>query len=331
MILAALALIFVADTASAADPAKYINAELIAESAVPRPGSTILIGIRMTPRPGWHGYWSNPGDSGLAPSVRWTAPAAVTIGPLLHPAPTLLSVGGMSSFVHAGPHVLLAHLNVARSVAPGTAIPATGLVNWAACTASQCVPLHATLTLELIAGDGAKGADAAALQAAARKVPRSAPAGTWASDGKTMRLELPAALRLDLHRARFFPDDNGVFDAAAARVEAKNGAIAISGPQLGANPGTVRGVVSDGRLFYRLAFVPGATAPPKDGDQTPVARAATDEVSPQPAARITPSTQPERAQPSPESPRSRNWPWVLGLLGAAVVAGTMILRARTRG
>lgn len=252
----ALALLLAfASPSAAADPAKYIRAELIAESMTPRPGGTMIVGIRMMPRPGWHGYWSNPGDSGFAPSVRWAAPPGVKFGPLLHPAPTLLKVSGMSSFVHEGPHVLLARMTVPRSIARGTAIPVTAALNWAACTATQCVPLRATLRLSLRAGDGAPGADAAAARAAARKLPRAAPNGRMAVAGPTLRLLLPASLRLDPRRTRFFPDANGVIDAAASRAAMKGGTIVISAPRRGAVPGKISGVVSDGRSAYRLTFV----------------------------------------------------------------------------
>ena len=252
----ALALLLAfASPAAAADPAKYIRAELIAESMTPRPGGTVVVGIRLIPKPGWHGYWSNPGDSGFAPTVRWTVPAGVKLGPLLHPAPTLLKVSGMSSFVHEGPHVLLARMTVAQGIRPGTAIPVSASVNWAACPATQCVPLRATLKLSLRAGDGAPGADAAAVRAAARKLPRTAANGRMVVAGPTLRLQLPESLRLEPRRARFFPDTNGVIDAAASRMATKGGTIVIIAPRRGAVPGKISGVVSDGRSAYRLAFV----------------------------------------------------------------------------
>lgn len=255
------ALVVVAGPAAAADPAKYIAAELIAESATPRPGTTVLIGFRMTPKPGWHGYWSNPGESGFAPNSRWKAPTGVTLGPLLHPAPTLLRVSGMSSFVHQGPHVLLARMTIARRIAPGTSLPIVVALNWAACTATQCVPLHATLRLNLTAGDGAKGPNAAALQVAARKLPRPAPAGTFTIVGKTVRLHLPPSIRLDPRRVRFFPDATSAFDAAASRAVIKGQALVISAPLRGALSGTISGVASDGRSACHLTFVRRNAAP----------------------------------------------------------------------
>ena len=102
-----VALLAAAVASAAADPTRYMPAELIAGTLDPAPGRTILVGIRMTPRPGWHGYWSNPGDSGIATTVRWSAPGGESFGPLLHPAPSLLSAGGVDSYVHEGEHILL--------------------------------------------------------------------------------------------------------------------------------------------------------------------------------------------------------------------------------
>lgn len=118
----------------------------------------------MTPQPGWHGYWSNPGESGLAPTVRWTAPQVVRFGPLLHPAPTLLQSMGVVSYVHAGPHVLLSRVSISRSIAAGAAIPVTADVRWAACPKNQCVPQHVLFSLSRVAGDGAPSLDAGALE-----------------------------------------------------------------------------------------------------------------------------------------------------------------------
>ncbi|HJP68820.1 MAG TPA: protein-disulfide reductase DsbD domain-containing protein, partial [Sphingomicrobium sp.] len=65
---------------------QHIDVRLITESNTPRPGHGIFLGLQMTPQPGWHGYWSNPGEAGLAPAVKWTAPSGVHFGPLQHPA-----------------------------------------------------------------------------------------------------------------------------------------------------------------------------------------------------------------------------------------------------
>ena len=49
---------------------RYIDVELIADSVQPRPGHAALIGFRMVPEPGWHSYWSNPGEAGFPTTVK---------------------------------------------------------------------------------------------------------------------------------------------------------------------------------------------------------------------------------------------------------------------
>ena len=38
------------------------------------PGDSVTLAFVMRPRPGWHGYWRNPGDAGDEPRVGWRLP-----------------------------------------------------------------------------------------------------------------------------------------------------------------------------------------------------------------------------------------------------------------
>ncbi|MEO7467926.1 MAG: protein-disulfide reductase DsbD domain-containing protein, partial [Sphingobium limneticum] len=118
----------------AAQATANINASVLAETSSPKPGTTTRIAIRMVPRTGWHGYWVNPGDSGLSVEANWTVPDGVTIGDLRHPAPTLLKLAGLASYVHKGAFTLLTDLNLNDDVAPGTAIPLRVNLSWLACS-----------------------------------------------------------------------------------------------------------------------------------------------------------------------------------------------------
>ena len=214
---------------AAADPVRFMPAELIAGTPAPKAGTAILIGFRMSPRPGWHGYWSNPGDSGIAPTVTWKAPKGVSFGPLRHPAPTLLSADGINSYVHEGPHVLLSRMTVDRSVPSGTPIPIEAKLSWAACTATQCVPLHETMKLRLVSGNGEAGPDEAALSDAAARLPRAAPAGRLVTDDGKRSLALPTSIQLNPATTRFFPDDNDAFVTVTGQARLRSGALVITG------------------------------------------------------------------------------------------------------
>lgn len=326
--LGVLALSASVPASAAADPERYMPVRLIAESQAPKPGSTILIGFRMTPKPGWHGYWSNPGDSGIAPSVSWSSPAGVTFGPLKHPAPTLITAGGISSYVHEGEHILLSRMTVPRTIASGTPIPIVADLSWAACTASQCVPLHAKLTLDLKAGDGSASENRAALHAAAERLPRSAPDGAFVENGKSLRLVLPRSLSLQPARTHFFAEQPGAFDTAAARSQLSDGSFVLTASAGAAVPDRMTGVVTDGRNAYRLTLVRKANLPTADTPETaaePAAATVTNHhVQPEPQAQVRPGR--TKSDPAP-----RNWTALLAvaaLVGAVGIA--WLLRASRR-
>lgn len=252
-----------AQAASSPSPAasRYMQVEMIASTLAPKPGSTATIGFRMTPQPGWHGYWSNPGESGLAPAVHWVAPAGVTFGPLDHPAPTLMRSMGLVSFVHAGSHMLTARMSVGRSVRPGTPIPISATLDFAVCSESQCVPEHAVISMPLVAGSGAPGHDAAELASAIRRLPQKAPAGSFFTRKNAIVLRPPEALKLDARTLRFFPDANGYFDAGRAKLDSSSQA-SIEAPVTGKLPARISGVLSDGKSAYRVSFDRGAEPKP---------------------------------------------------------------------
>ena len=51
----------------------HIAAELAAEGGA-QPGEPLELAIHFTPQPGWHGYWSNPGDAGYGMRLQWNLP-----------------------------------------------------------------------------------------------------------------------------------------------------------------------------------------------------------------------------------------------------------------
>ena len=213
----------------------------------------MLIGLQMIPAPGWHGYWSNPGESGLAPNVRWSAPQGIHFGPLEHPAPTIMQVMGLTSYVHVGPHLLLVKIRLDAGVPLGTDLPISAEVNLAACSDRLCVPERERLSLHLKAGSGGSSPDAAKLKEALANAPRPVAGGTFEVHGGSIILLAPQSVHLDPLKARFFPDENGYWNAGVARIVSRN-PLRIAGPKKGGLPKTISGVLSDGRAAYQITF-----------------------------------------------------------------------------
>jgi DsbC/DsbD-like thiol-disulfide interchange protein len=291
-----------ATAAPAAAP--YIQADLIASTKAPRPGSTILVGFRMDPQPGWHGYWSNPGGSGIAPTVHWTAPPGVHFGPLLHPAPTLFQSLGVASYVHGGPHVLISRMSIDGTIVAGASLPVSADLNWAACSNNLCVPQHATLSLRMVAGKGEPSAEAGILNRALAKVPGPVGSGTFSVSNGKLVLQLPADVGLNPTAVRFFPDRNGVYDPARAH-SVGGRPIRLVAPLQGSPPDALTGVVTDRSSAYRLTLrrsPAAAAAPPRPLETASTAAAA--QLPDSPAAALARSSH-ELPSPSPSpSPSS---------------------------
>ena len=60
----------------------HVTAELIPESTTVQPGKPFDVALHLHSDPGWHTYWINPGDAGLATSITWMLPPGFTAGPI---------------------------------------------------------------------------------------------------------------------------------------------------------------------------------------------------------------------------------------------------------
>ena len=318
-------------------PDGHIRASLLAATEQPRPGQQLLLGFRMAPEPGWHGYWSNPGESGLPPSVEWEAPPGLTFGPLVHSAPTILTVSGLISYVHAGEHVLLARVRVGSSLQPGTPLPIEARLQWLACSESLCVPEKAILALNLVVGSGSPGSSAGLLQLAEQRLPQRIGAGQFDVHGGKLRLRLPAAAEVEPASARFFPDQDELLFASSALTRVADGTTEFVGHVEGPVPARISGVVSDGRNAYRLSFGRAALGS---------SRAQRGTQSAEPDRPVTAAPEPESAKaaraerPAGGASARRTVPAtmtitgigtpLLGALAAVIVAG-LLLRRSCRG
>lgn len=170
----------------------------IALEAPAKPGATVWAAIRQIIAPGWHTYWSNPGDSGLATSISWVLPKGVSAGTPLWPVPERFTDGPIVNYGYAGDATLLVPLTIARDAATGAAQAKIFLLE----CEHMCIPENVTLDLDL------SKASPAIFAAARAKLPRAF-GGTEnvAIDANNLILTLrdPGLSRIDASKARFYP------------------------------------------------------------------------------------------------------------------------------
>ncbi len=235
---------------------RHIEASLAFETRTPKPGESVTLAIRMKPESGWHGYWTNPGAAGLPVEADWEVPTGVTVSSLRHPAPHLLDVQGIASYVHDGPFTLLATMKVPQSLVQGAALPVEVALSWLVCSDTLCVPERATLSANLDIGAGARDAAGARIVAAAqRAMPKPLGGATVLRDGEDWVFSSPAVAKGDY---RLFPEQEGWFDAAARQTVSRNGdGVSLRIPAEGTAPGTAfRGVLSNGTKSYLVSARP---------------------------------------------------------------------------
>ena len=192
----------------------HIKARLIAASATVAPGGDIDLALDYTSAPGWHTYWINPGDTGLAPTFTWNLPDGVTAGPdILFPAPKQLPAFDLMSYGYEGRTVLIIPLHNASPLGAGQALPLHAKVDFLVC-ADVCIPESLEVSLRLTVGAVKPGPDAKILAKARDALPQTADArgpfiGTVAISNGTAELGFPIDPSHS-QGAYFYPEQSGV-------------------------------------------------------------------------------------------------------------------------
>jgi thiol:disulfide interchange protein/DsbC/DsbD-like thiol-disulfide interchange protein len=169
------------------------------------PGKKFHLGLRLKMAPGWHSYWSNPGDAGAPPALEVSG---ATAGAIEFPAPLVLHDGPFTSFAYTG--------EVLFPVTATMAVPGRVSVqaNWLVCE-TVCVPEEAKFSLDLPEGDARPSAQSPLFAEAAAHTPRPSPFAAHVTRDGVLWLAAP---NLAVREALFFPANAGVIDHGAAQV-----------------------------------------------------------------------------------------------------------------
>lgn len=238
----------------AAQP-NQMNVAFAAESETPAPGKVTMLVLKMQPKPGWHGYWRNPGQSGGPMRLRWTGPKGVKFGEPLWAAPIAQQSMGLTNYIMPGEYALLVPMTVPKEMILGTNFAVSMDMLLFVCTEGMCSSQKVEGSVDLVAGGGQPSAIGGPMADEARKaLPRQAKASAQMGDGET---------RIVLHGTSLDPARTRIFLAdTSAPVDAQKGPATRAGDDLRIDlkwraGSVVEGIASDGRTAVSFVVRPG--------------------------------------------------------------------------
>lgn len=212
--------------AAAQGRANHIAGELVAQGPA-MPGGTVQLAFVMKPEPGWHGYWSNPGDAGYGMELEWSLPQGWQAGELEYPVPQTLLISGMMNHVFEGPYAILTALSVPLNAPVGATVPVTVQANWLACTDKICVPEQALMATTVKVGAG--GASEPRFDTWRAAIPplldRKA---DFAFENNKLRIAIPLPESLEIAAPHLFLSESGLIDYAAPQTFRREGNMLVA-------------------------------------------------------------------------------------------------------
>jgi thiol:disulfide interchange protein DsbD len=205
--------------AASAGPVRsgHATAELLLESPACQAGDVLVAGVRLVLDQGWHSYWVNPGEAGMATRLEWRLPTGWSLLEQGQPFPRRFETGGLPGYGHEGEVVYPVVMRAGPLGAGGVKLGVKAA--WLTCSEGGCVPGEVNLELAVALGKKQAGPAASVLRRARERVPvewagarleLQATGGEW-----ELQLWPPAGARVEVGALRVFAETPQVLDAGA--------------------------------------------------------------------------------------------------------------------
>lgn len=196
--------------------AAHTQATLLLSADTVKPGTVVWAGVDLKMDPGWHTYWKNPGQAGMATTITWQLPPGVTAGEIRWPLPTKFPPIEVTTYGYEDETMLLVPLTIGTNT-PAGPITLTADLTWLECM-DVCIPVKTSVQATLTVGAATKAsADAAAIESWKAKVPQSGTNLTFfawwnemaTNNSRSLIIQVKAS---DSTNADFFPDSYEGFE-----------------------------------------------------------------------------------------------------------------------
>ncbi len=238
----------------------YVQIRLVPERGAIQPGEEITIGIEQSIVEGWHTYWSNPGDSGAAPRVKWTLPEGFTAAAIEWPAPHKLPYGPLLNYGYEDSVILLQKIKAPETMPEGP-ITLKADIDILVCK-EICIPESGTYELTLNAGTESEDNTSYFEQARGKlPIPTTSPSIFYEQDGMLV-IEKSAEWARPIASYDYIPGDWGAIEnASPGEIRQEGGKVIIRQKrgerplsELKELPGILLGTATEGSAIHAYAF-----------------------------------------------------------------------------
>jgi len=262
---------------------ELVRAVLLADRTTVVPGQDFRLGILLHLAPGWHVYWRNPGDAGLATTLAWTLPEGFAASPIEWPLPLrIIEPGDLMVFGYKKQVLLPVRISVPAEITE-TEVTFEVRADWLVCE-KICIPGQAEISLTLPVETESHPQNADLFQEALAQQPKPGEppfAATWNYEDGSWLLHL-SGLPAWAEKADFFPYE----DQEPEPGHAKAGPLTDGATTLEiAARGSLKGLILlQGAEDRREAWVTTTGELPVVDQKTETATATADPELPAPAA-----------------------------------------------
>jgi thiol:disulfide interchange protein DsbD len=228
-----------------------VQARLISKITAVKPGQSFWVALHLKMRDGWHTYWRNPGDSGLATSIKWTLPEGFQASAIHWPYPEPISLGPLMNYGYHGDVYLLVQLTPSnRELKKHETLTFRADANWLVCE-ENCIPESATLNLTLPITNDEPPLDErwrSVFTEARHALPKPSPWQTYfsyAPNQLKLYLDIPQ-VDASQQTIRFFPFQDGVIENAAqqtSKTTQEKTIVSLEPGATGTNLSRLQGVI----------------------------------------------------------------------------------------
>ncbi len=203
----------------------HATARIVVDSQAQKPGEPVWVGVEMTMDPGWHIYWSNPGDSGVPPSVEWSLPEGFVMEGPFFGAPKRITTEYETTFGYEGTTTILYRLKVPQDYVGEVELK--GDARWLVCK-EACLPGSASLTSKVrlpLDSSVSRGSLRPAVAALPKEFGKGRSKATVSGDAYLLSLDVKGTELESRDDFEFFPSEEGQFTSAKPKVTLEGGVL----------------------------------------------------------------------------------------------------------